>query len=247
MVYRSSAIPVRGIGTEDATSFPSMVPVPFWAPALLCSPALRSTLPADPCPTLYPDAGMGRGTTNRPCYHPQIRRPNEVGLDFRVCVPPTLLPPKKNPCHRMLSITPISLEEANAFVQIHHRHHKPVVGHKFSIAVSEEDKVVGVAIVGRPVSRMLDNGWVLEVNRCCTDGTKNACSMLYGAAWRAAKALGYRRLITYTLPGEGGASLKASGWTCVGERGGGNWNCKSRPRIDTDELLRGQKLLWEAA
>ena len=78
------------------------------------------------------------------------------------------------------------------------------------------------------------------------DGTKNACSMLYGAAWRAAKALGYRRLITYTLPAEGGASLKASGWNLVGERGGGNWNVKSRPRIDTDELLRGQKSLWEA-
>jgi len=145
-----------------------------------------------------------------------------------------------------LLITPISLEEANAFVEVHHRHHNPVVGHKFSIAVSDGDKVVGVAIVGRPVSRHLDNGWVLEVNRCCTDGTKNACSMLYGAAWRAAKALGYRRLITYTLPAEGGASLKASGWSCVGERGGGNWNVKSRPRIDTDALLRGQKLLWEA-
>jgi hypothetical protein len=145
-----------------------------------------------------------------------------------------------------LLITPISLEEANAFVEIHHRHHNPVVGHKFSIAVSDGDKVVGVAIVGRPVSRHLDNGWVLEVNRCCTDGTKNACSMLYGAAWRAAKALGYRRLITYTLPAEGGASLKASGWDLVGERGGGNWNVKSRPRIDTDELLRGQKSLWEA-
>ena len=146
-----------------------------------------------------------------------------------------------------LSITPITLEESNAFVQIYHRHHKPMVGHKFSIAVSDGYKIVGVAIVGRPVSRHLDNGWVLEVNRCCTDGTKNACSMLYGAAWRAAKALGYKKLITYTLPAEGGASLKASGWTCVGERGGGNWNCKSRPRIDTDELLRGQKLLWEAA
>ena len=254
MVYRSTATPPlgqHGVGTTSIVhTFWSILltrdtghsrhgPAPY--PLPLPPPAV------DPWPTLYPDAGMGRGTTNRPCYHPQIRRPNEVGLDFRVCVPPTLLPPKKNPCHRMLSITPISLEEANAFVQIHHRHHKPVVGHKFSIAVSEEDKVVGVAIVGRPVSRMLDNGWVLEVNRCCTDGTKNACSMLYGAAWRAAKALGYRRLITYTLPGEGGASLKASGWTCVGERGGGNWNCKSRPRIDTDELLRGQKLLWEAA
>lgn len=93
---------------------------------------------------------------------------------------------------------------------------------------------------------MSDNGLTLEVNRCCTDGAKNACSMLYGAAWRAAKALGYQRLITYTLPEEGGASLRASGWRLLGLRGGGNWNVPSRPRIDTDLLMRGQKSLWEA-
>lgn len=145
-----------------------------------------------------------------------------------------------------MKITPITFEEANAFVAKFHRHHKPMQGCKFCVAVSEEDKVVGVAIVGRPVARLLDNGWTLEVNRCCTDGTKNACSMLYSSAWKAAKALGYKRLITYTLPEEGGASLKASNWTCLGLRGGGNWNVKSRPRVDTDELLRGQKLLWEA-
>ena len=147
----------------------------------------------------------------------------------------------------MLEITPINLSEANAFVEKLHRHHKPVPGAKFSIAASMDGLVCGVAIVGRPVARMLDDGWTLEVNRCCTDGTRNACSILYGAAWRAAKALGYKKLITYTLPDEGGASLRASGWTLIGERGGGNWNCKSRPRIDTDELLRGQKLLWEAS
>lgn len=145
-----------------------------------------------------------------------------------------------------LSITPIDFTEANAFVEKFHRHHKPMQGCKFCVAVSSGDKVVGVAIVGRPVARLLDDGWTLEVNRCCTDGTKNACSMLYSAAWRAAKALGYMRLITYTLPEEGGASLRASNWRCLGLRGGGNWNVKSRPRIDTDELLRGQKLLWEA-
>ena len=123
--------------------------------ALAADPRLRSTL------TLAWDGTLSINT----CYPPPTHRPDEVGLDPRVCVHPTVLPPKKNSCHPMLSITPISLEEANAFVQIHHRHHKPVVGHKFSIAVSEEDKVVGVAIVGRPVSRMLDNGWILEVNR----------------------------------------------------------------------------------
>ncbi len=145
-----------------------------------------------------------------------------------------------------MRVTPISLEEANAFVAIHHRHHKPVPGAKFCIAVSDE-KVRGVAIVGRPVARMSDDGMTLEVNRCCTDGARNACSMLYGAAWRAAKALGYTRLITYTLPAEGGASLRGAGWTLVGLRGGGNWNVPSRPRIDTAAELRGQKLLWEAA
>jgi len=120
-----------------------------------------------------------------------------------------------------------------------------VGGHKYSIAVKDGTKVVGVAIVGRPISRHLDNGWTLELNRCCTDGTKNACSMLYGAAWRAAKALGYKKLITYTLLHEGGVSLIASGWTLIGETGGGNWNVKSRPRIDTKHQQR--KLKWEAA
>ena len=145
-----------------------------------------------------------------------------------------------------LEISPIDLAEANAFVETLHRHHKPVPGAKFCIAVNDGERICGVAIVGRPVARMLDNGWTLEVNRVCTDGTRNACSILYGAAWRAAKALGYRRLITYTLPEEGGASLRGAGWRNVGLRGGGNWNCKSRPRIDTPKVLRGQKVLWEA-
>jgi hypothetical protein len=146
-----------------------------------------------------------------------------------------------------LLITPIDFAEANAFVALHHRHHKPMPGVKFCVAVSNEDTVVGVAMIGRPVARHCDNGFTLEVNRCCTDGTPNACSMLYGAAWRAAKALGYKRLITYTLPSEGGASLRAAGWTLLGERGGGNWNVASRPRIDTAMILRGQKSLWQAA
>jgi hypothetical protein len=148
----------------------------------------------------------------------------------------------------VLKVTPINLDEANAFVAVHHRHHKPVPGAKFAIAVSDIklEVVRGVAIVGRPVARMSDDGWTLEVNRVCTDGARNACSMLYGAAWRAAKALGYMRLITYTLPEEGGASLRASGWKLVGKAGGGNWNTASRPRVDTAAALRGQKLLWEA-
>ncbi len=144
-----------------------------------------------------------------------------------------------------MKVTPINLDEANAFVAAHHRHHKPVPGAKFCLAVSEAEIVCGVAIVGRPVARASDDGWTLEVNRLATDGAPNACSMLYGAAWRAAKAMGYLRLITYTLPEEGGASLRAAGWRLIGQRGGGSWNVPSRPRVDTHPLQ--QKLLWEAA
>lgn len=143
-----------------------------------------------------------------------------------------------------LNIVPVSLDKANAFVMEYHRHHKPVPGAKFCVAVAEDERIVGVAIVGRPIARMLDDGWTLEVNRTCTDGSKNANSMLYGAAWRAAKALGYRRLITYTLKEESGVSLSAAGWRCLGERGGGKWSRPSRPRIDTHPLQK--KLLWTA-
>ena len=144
-------------------------------------------------------------------------------------------------------VTPINLDEANAFVEQHHRHHKPVPGAKFCVAVSRDNEVRGVAIVGRPVSRVLDDGWTLEVNRCCTDGTRNACSMLYATAWKAAKAMGYTSLITYTLESEGGSSLRGAGWRCVGKattRIGQGWNVKSRPRVDTHPLQ--QKLRWEA-
>lgn len=141
---------------------------------------------------------------------------------------------------------PTSLEEANAFVSMHHRHHKPVTGHKFSIAIADADgKVRGVVIVGRPVSRMADNGLTLEVNRCCTDGVPNGCSMLYRAAWRAANAMGYTRLITYTLPEEGGSSLKGAGFKLIGLSGGGKWSRPSRPRVDTHPTQA--KWLWEAA
>lgn len=144
-------------------------------------------------------------------------------------------------------ISPITFRAANAFVAHHHRHHKPVVGMKFAVAVKDADTVVGVAICGRPVARKLDDGRTLEVNRLCTDGTKNACSMLYGAAWRIARGMGYSRIITYTLPSEGGASLRASGWNLIGERGGGNWNVQSRPRKDTEPHLTVPKHLWEKA
>ena len=156
-----------------------------------------------------------------------------------------------------LELTPISLEEANAFVATHHRNHKPVIGHKFSLAVSRPVRVderptektglavAGVCIVSRPVSRHLDDGWTLEVTRCCTDGTRNACSMLYRAAWRAASSIGYKRLVTYTLPSEGGASLRGAGFKLLGEAGGGHWGRVSRPRVESEHPQR--KLRWEIA
>ena len=144
----------------------------------------------------------------------------------------------------MLLLVPINFAEANEYISQHHRHHAAVTGHKFSIGCSTDGgQMCGVIMVGRPVARYLDNGWVLEANRCCTDGTKNAASMLYGAAWRATKALGYKKLITYTLPSESGSSLKGAGWKCIGLCGGGNWNSKSRPRVDTE--LQQKKIRWE--
>jgi len=131
-----------------------------------------------------------------------------------------------------LTIVPIKQDEAKAFINQKHRHHKAPIGSIFQIAVAKDKQIVGVAMVGRPVSRHLDNGWTLEVNRLCTDGTKNACSMLYSASWRVAKNLGYKKLITYILSEETGASLKASNWKCIGEAGGGSWNCENRPRVD---------------
>ena len=132
----------------------------------------------------------------------------------------------------MLTLIPISLKDANAFVTAHHRHHKPVVGHKFSLGCVLNERLVGVAIVGRPVSRYLDNGRTLEVNRLCSTGEKNVCSFLYGAAARAAKALGYEKIITYTLDTEPGTSLRAAGWACAGPAGGKRWTGKRKPTVD---------------
>ena len=114
-----------------------------------------------------------------------------------------------------LQIAPITLRDAQAFIEQHHRHNKPPRGWKFGVGLLNDGKLVGVATAGRPVARCLDDGFTLEVNRTCTDGTQNANSMLYGAVWRAAKAMGYRRCITYTQSTESGASLRAAGWTKV--------------------------------
>ena len=130
----------------------------------------------------------------------------------------------------------IDLDEANAFVRKHHRHHKPVVGHLFSLGAASNGEIVGIVIVGRPVARLRDDGETAEVTRLCTDGTKNACSFLYGAAARAAFALGFKRIGTYILASEPGTSLTAAGWRMIGETPGRSWSVPSRPRVDTHPL-----------
>ncbi len=142
-----------------------------------------------------------------------------------------------------MSIVPMTLRDARAYVDAVHRHHRAPQGGLFAIGLAEGEQIVGCAIVGKPVARMNDDDWTAEVTRLATDGSRNACSMLYGAAWRAARALGYRRLITYTLATEPGTSLRAAGWRVVGQTSGGSWNVPSRPRIDKHPLE--PKLRWE--
>lgn len=139
--------------------------------------------------------------------------------------------------------TRIKLDEANAFVARLHRHHKPVVGHLFSLGAVLGGDLVGVAIVGRPVARMRDDGETAEVTRLCTDGTKNACSFLYGASARAAFALGFKRIGTYILASENGTTLRAAGWRLIGETKGGSWSRPSREREDKHPTQ--PKLLFE--
>ena len=146
-----------------------------------------------------------------------------------------------------LELVPVSFADACEFVGALHRHHRPPVGHKFSIGAADGDILVGVVMVGRPVARSYDNGQTLEVTRSCTDGTEHVNSMLYGAAWRAAKALGYRRLITYTQDGESGSSLRGAGWRVVAERPARKgWDAPSRRREGNgnDGVAR---TLWEAS
>lgn len=184
-----------------------------------------------------------------------------------------------------LHVVPMTLREANAFVLAYHRHHDPVRGCLFCLGASDGARIVGVAIVGRPVSRVLQAmDYTAEVTRLCVDDAflsevsigvgagawfaarerglrglahaghvlgavdrcpyRHAPSLLYSAAWRACRAMGYARLVTYTLPEEGGLSLRAAGWRCVGEAGGGSWHRDARPRVDTAPTQT--KLRWEA-
>lgn len=144
-----------------------------------------------------------------------------------------------------LMLSPIAFDAAAEFVRLHHRHHTPPVGHKFSLSAMEGETLVGVAIVGRPVSRHRDDGRTLEVTRLCTNGHRNACSFLYGAAAKATFALGYSRIGTYILKSEPGSSVKAAGWKLIGETPGKSWSVPSRPRDDKHPLE--QRELWERA
>ena len=141
----------------------------------------------------------------------------------------------------MLEIRPITLREANAYVGQHHRHNQPTNGHKWSISCWDDDRLCGVAICGQPVARKLDDGLTIEIRRVCKDGTRNACTKLYGACAKAAHAMGYKRVVTYTLQSEPGTSLKASGFTNAGEAGGVSWDMPSRPREVVQTTLFGEE------
>lgn len=146
-----------------------------------------------------------------------------------------------------LHLVPIRLRDAAAFVAMWHRHHQPPTGMVFAVGAADDHGVLhAVAIAGRPVARLFDNGQTLEVTRVATDGTRNACSLLYGACRRAASALGYTRLITYTQAGETGASLRAAGWRVIAQRPAHpGWDRPNRPRQPTGtELI--PRTLWEA-
>ena len=143
-----------------------------------------------------------------------------------------------------LRVAPVTLKQANQLVAELHRHHKPCPFHRFSLAVYDGTRLCGVAICGRPVARMTRGDRVLEISRCATDGTRNAVSKLYGAVCRAATAMGFERVQTFTLPSEGGASMRASGFRFVGEAGGGQWTRSGRKPRRTDQPTE-VKHKWE--
>lgn len=143
-----------------------------------------------------------------------------------------------------LHVIPLSIEQANAIVIAWHRHHKPINGHRFSIGcVDDAGALRGACIVGRPVARNIDPFRVAEVSRLVTDGSRNACSLLYGAAARAAQAMGFDRIQTYILDDENGSSLRAAGWLLSHASGGGSWERTSKPNRRTDQPLQ-PKQCW---
>lgn len=136
-----------------------------------------------------------------------------------------------------LEIRPVTLKTASQYIEQHHRHNGKTAGCKFAIGCFDGNEIVGVSVCGRPVSRHYDDGLTLEINRVCTDGTRNACSMLYGASCRIARDMGYKKVITYTLVTENGASLKASNFKCEGEAGGIEWTGERNPKNKQYEQL----------
>lgn len=145
-----------------------------------------------------------------------------------------------------LVAVPISQAEAKAFIAQHHRHHEPSFGDIFRVALAVDGDLVGVAMIGRPVARMLNDGYTAEVTRLCVldaPEARHAASKLYAMAWRIAREMGFRRLLTYTLVDESGVSLVAAGWRVVHQTAGGSWNRASRPRVNKHPL--GVKTLWE--
>lgn len=131
-------------------------------------------------------------------------------------------------------VAPCSVQDAKRFVAEHHRHSRAPLMGLFAARLVEDGETIGVGIAGRPIARKLADGYTVEITRVCTLGAENGCSMLYGALCRAAKALGYRRVVTYTLISENGASCKAAGFKAVAESPGRSWNVPSRPRYDTN-------------
>lgn len=137
-----------------------------------------------------------------------------------------------------MKLVPVTLKAANEFIKAKHRHHGTVRGCKFTIGIIDGSELVAVAVTGRPVARMLDDGLTAEVTRLCTDGSKNACSMLYAASARAAFAMGYTRIVTYILATELGVSLMAAGWSRSDHKSlGGSWDRPSRNRDDRHPLI----------
>ena len=147
----------------------------------------------------------------------------------------------------MLHIRPATLAQLNEGVALLHRHHKKVQGHRFSLLVIDDEGVIrGACSVGRPVARALDPNTTAEVTRLVTDGTKNACSMLYAAAARACAAMGFLYIQTYILDIEPGTSLKAAGWVFDGTTAGGDWN-HSKKNAGTRRIDQpmGPKQRWK--
>ena len=137
----------------------------------------------------------------------------------------------------------MELKDAQDYIRQYHRHHKPPVGHRFSIGAARDGILVGVAVIGRPVARMTDQRDTVEITRLATDGTRQACSFLYAAAARAAAALGYKKIQTFILDSEPGTSLRAAGWSIEAASAGGDWNRPSRDGRRRDQPMT-PKVKW---